>query len=52
MLIIRDIPIDMPKIDDLIRQLDRKTQQVEIEARVVQASRRSRATSAPSSVSP
>jgi type IV pilus assembly protein PilQ len=39
MLIIRDIPAVMPKVDDLIRQLDRKTQQVEIEARVVQASR-------------
>ena len=39
MLIIRDIPSVMPKVDDLIRQLDRKTQQVEIEARVVQASR-------------
>jgi type IV pilus assembly protein PilQ len=39
MLIIRDIPSVMPKVDDLIRQLDRKTQQFEIEARVVQASR-------------
>lgn len=38
-LIIRDIPSSMPGIDNLIRQLDRKTQQVEIEARVVQASR-------------
>src|SRR6185437_8783995 len=38
-LIIRDIPSSMPKIDNLIRQLDRKTQQVEIQARVVQASR-------------
>jgi len=39
MLIIRDIPSVMPQIDNLIRQMDRKTQQVEIEARVVQASR-------------
>ena len=38
-LIIRDIPGSMPEIDNLIRQLDRKSQQVEIEARVVQASR-------------
>jgi type IV pilus assembly protein PilQ len=38
-LIIRDIPSSIPKIDDLIRQLDRKSQQVEIDARVVQASR-------------
>jgi len=38
-LIIRDIPDSIPGIDNLIRQLDRKTQQVEIEARVVQASR-------------
>jgi type IV pilus assembly protein PilQ len=38
-LIIRDIPSVMPEIDNLIRQLDRKSQQVEIEARVVQASR-------------
>ena len=29
----------MPQVDNLIRQLDRKSQQVEIEARVVQASR-------------
>jgi type IV pilus assembly protein PilQ len=39
MLIIRDIPSVMPQIDNLLRQLDRKTQQVEIQARVVQASR-------------
>jgi type IV pilus secretin PilQ/predicted competence protein len=38
-LIIRDIPGVMPQVDNLIRQLDRKSQQVEIQARVVQASR-------------
>jgi len=38
-LVIRDIPDSMPQVDNLIRQLDRKSQQVEIEARVVQASR-------------
>jgi type IV pilus assembly protein PilQ len=38
-LIIRDIPQVIPVIDNLIRQLDRKSQQVEIEARVVAASR-------------
>jgi len=38
-LIIRDIPSVLPAIDNLIRQLDRKGQQVEIEARVVAASR-------------
>jgi len=38
-LIIRDIPSTIPVIDNLIRQLDRKSQQVEIEARVVSASR-------------
>ncbi len=38
-LIIRDIPSQIPKIDDMIHQLDRKSQQVEIEARVVLASR-------------
>ena len=38
-LIIRDIPSVIPTIDNLIRQLDRKSQQVEIEARVVEASR-------------
>src|SRR5204863_7968698 len=38
-LVIRDIPITIPVIDNLIRQLDRKSQQVEIEARVVSASR-------------
>src|SRR3989449_4407191 len=38
-LIIRDIPTVMPQVDNLIRQLDRKGQQVEIEARVVSATR-------------
>jgi type IV pilus assembly protein PilQ len=38
-LIIRDIPSVIPIIDNLIRNLDRKSQQVEIEARVVSASR-------------
>ena len=38
-IIIRDIPSVIPVIDNLIRQLDRKSQQVEIEARVVSASR-------------
>jgi type IV pilus assembly protein PilQ len=38
-LIIRDVPSVLPSIDDLLRQLDRKSQQVEIEARVVEASR-------------
>ena len=38
-LIIRDIPAQIPKVDSLLRQLDRKSQQVEIDARVVQASR-------------
>lgn len=38
-LIIRDIPGVMPQVDNLVRQLDRKSQQVEIQARVVQASR-------------
>jgi type IV pilus secretin PilQ/predicted competence protein len=38
-LIIRDTPSAIAKIDDLIHQLDRKSQQVEIEARVVLASR-------------
>lgn len=38
-LIIRDIPSVIPPIENLIRQLDRKSQQVEIEARVVSASR-------------
>jgi type IV pilus assembly protein PilQ len=38
-IIIRDIPSVIPILDNLIRQLDRKSQQVEIEARVVSASR-------------
>ena len=38
-IIIRDIQSTIPKLDDLIKQLDRKSQQVEIEARVVLASR-------------
>jgi type IV pilus assembly protein PilQ len=38
-LIIRDIPSVIPTIDNLRTQLDRKSQQVEIEARVVAASR-------------
>jgi type IV pilus assembly protein PilQ len=38
-LIIRDIPSVIPTIDNLLHQLDRKSQQVEIEARVVSASR-------------
>jgi type IV pilus assembly protein PilQ len=38
-LIVRDIPSVIPVIDNLIRQLDRKSQQVEIEARVVAATR-------------
>lgn len=38
-LIIRDIPSVLPVLDNLLRQLDRKAQQVEIEARVVAATR-------------
>jgi len=38
-LIIRDIPSTIPKVDNLLRQIDRKSQQVEIDARVVQTSR-------------
>jgi len=38
-LIIRDIPSVIPSIDNVIRQIDKKTPQVEIEARIVQASR-------------
>lgn len=38
-LIIRDIPSTLPVIDNLLRQLDRKSRQVEIEARIVAASR-------------
>ncbi len=39
MLIIRDIPSVLPTMDNLIAQLDQKSQQVEIEARVVAATR-------------
>ena len=38
-LIIEDIPSTIPPIDRLLQQLDRKTQEVEIEARVVAATR-------------
>jgi type IV pilus assembly protein PilQ len=38
-LIISDIPSVMPSVDRLIRELDKKTQEVEIEARVVAATR-------------
>ncbi len=38
-IIVTDIPSTMPAIDVLIKQLDRKTQEVEIEARVVAATR-------------
>jgi type IV pilus assembly protein PilQ len=38
-LIIQDIPAVIPEIDRLLVQLDRKTQEVEIEARVVAATR-------------
>lgn len=38
-LIVKDIPSVFPPIINLMNQLDRKTQQVEIEARVVAASR-------------
>ncbi len=38
-LLIRDIPTVIPRLDELIHQLDRKSQQVAIEARVVLASR-------------
>src|SRR5208282_3614888 len=38
-LIVRDIPSVIPVIDNLTHQLDRKSQQVEIEARVISASR-------------
>lgn len=38
-LIIRDIPSSIPKVDNLLRQIDRKSQQVEIDARVVQTTR-------------
>ena len=38
-LIISDIPGVLPQVDRLIQQMDRKTQEVEIEARVVAATR-------------
>jgi len=38
-VIISDIPAVMPTVDRLLTQLDRKTQEVEIEARVVAATR-------------
>jgi len=38
-LIIQDIPSVIPEVDRLLVQLDRKTQEVEIEARVVAATR-------------
>jgi type IV pilus secretin PilQ/predicted competence protein len=38
-LIVSDIPSVLPQIDRIIQQLDRKTQEVEIEARVVAATR-------------
>jgi type IV pilus assembly protein PilQ len=38
-LIIQDIPTVVPEIDRLLGQLDRKTQEVEIEARVIAATR-------------
>jgi type IV pilus assembly protein PilQ len=38
-LIVSDIPASLPQIDRIIQQMDRKTQEVEIEARVVAATR-------------
>jgi type IV pilus assembly protein PilQ len=38
-LIIEDIPSVLPKVEELIRMLDRKTPEVEIEARVVASTR-------------
>ncbi len=38
-IIVTDVPAVIPAIDKLLTQLDRKTQQVEIEARVVAATR-------------
>jgi type IV pilus secretin PilQ/predicted competence protein len=38
-IIVSDIPSVLPQIDRLIQQMDRKTQEVEIEARVVAATR-------------
>jgi len=38
-LIITDIPQSIPTLDEVLKQLDKRTQQVEIEARIVAASR-------------
>ena len=38
-IIVSDIPVVLPQIDRIIQQMDRKTQEVEIEARVVAATR-------------
>ena len=38
-VIVNDIPAVLPQIDRIIQQMDRKTQEVEIEARVVAATR-------------
>ncbi|MGA2337207.1 MAG: type IV pilus secretin PilQ [Terriglobales bacterium] len=38
-IVVADIPAVLPQIDRLIQQMDRKTQEVEIEARVVAATR-------------
>jgi type IV pilus assembly protein PilQ len=38
-IVVTDIPAVLPQIDRLIQQMDRKTQEVEIEARVVAATR-------------
>ncbi len=38
-VIVNDIPAVLPQIDRLLQQMDRKTQEVEIEARVVAATR-------------
>ena len=38
-IIVSDIPAVLPQIDRIIQQMDRKTQEVEIEARVVSATR-------------
>jgi type IV pilus assembly protein PilQ len=38
-LVINDIPSTLPQVQQLLAQLDRKTQEVEIEARVVSATR-------------
>jgi type II secretory pathway component HofQ len=38
-IVVADIPAVLPQIDRIIQQMDRKTQEVEIEARVVAATR-------------